>query len=67
MQKKMVLGQELFESIPLHIYELKYKENIYELEDHVEEETLNLNLLPKLGFTRKIIFISFPNHLLENV
>jgi hypothetical protein len=62
MQKKMVMGRELFESIPLHSYELNY-----ELEDHVGEEALSLNLPLKLGLVRKISLASFPNHLLERI
>ncbi len=36
------------------------------MEDHVGEEALNSNLLPKLGFEGKILHASFPNHLLDN-
>jgi hypothetical protein len=67
MQNKMVLKGELFESIPSHIYELNYEENIHELKDHVGEEALNLNLPPMLRAIRKIIFASFPCHMLESV
>jgi len=63
MQKKMVRGWELFENILLHIHELNCEKVIYELEDHVGEEALSLNLSPKLGFV-KINLVSFPNHLL---
>jgi hypothetical protein len=35
MQNKMVPKHTLFESILMHIQTLNYKENIYELEDHV--------------------------------
>jgi hypothetical protein len=65
--KKMVLGRELFKNIPLHIYELICEKCIYELEDHVGEEALSLNLSPKLELIRKILLASFPNHLLKNV
>jgi hypothetical protein len=44
---------KLFKSIPLHVQELNYKENIYELEDHVGEVAPNSNLSPKLGPTKK--------------
>jgi hypothetical protein len=49
----------------LHSYELNYEKDIYELEDHVWEEALSLNLPLKLGLVRKIILASFPNHLLK--
>jgi uncharacterized protein YqhQ len=53
----MVPKHELFESIPLHIQELNYGKNVYEQEDHVEENTFTSNLLLKLGLA--ILFISF--------
>jgi hypothetical protein len=59
MQEKMVLGQRLFKSIPLHNYELNYEKCIYELEDHVGEKTLSLNLLPKLGLVKNIYSCKF--------
>ncbi len=59
MQRKMVPKHELFENIPLHIQELNYGENVYEQEDHVEENAFTLNLLPKLRLAT--LFISFPN------
>jgi hypothetical protein len=61
VQEKMVLKRELLKSIPLHIQEQNFGEDIYELEDHVWEEVLSSNLLPKLGLVRKILFTSFPN------
>ncbi len=64
VQRKMVPKHELFESISLHIQELNYGENVYEQEDHVEENAFTLNLLPKLGLAT--LFISFPNCPLEN-
>jgi hypothetical protein len=45
---------------------LNCEKGVYELGDHVGEEALNLNLLPKLGFTKKNPHVSFPNCLLEN-
>jgi hypothetical protein len=56
----------LHEIIPLHDPKLNYKEGVYELGDHVGEEALNLDLLPKL---KLIIFfppIGFPSCLIEN-
>jgi len=41
--KKMVPKHKLPKSIPLHIQELNYKANVYELEDHVGEERLSIN------------------------
>jgi hypothetical protein len=61
----MVPKHELFESIPLHVQKLNC-EDVYELKDHVGEEELSLNLLPKLGLTKIIFLISFPSRLLEN-
>jgi hypothetical protein len=45
---------KLLESIPMHVQKLNYKENIYELDDHVGEVAPNPNLLPKLGPTKKL-------------
>jgi len=36
------------------------------LEDHVGEKTLSLNLLLKLGFTKKTFLVSFPSRLLKS-
>ncbi len=66
VQEIMVLKYELFKSILIHVQGLNYGESIYELEDHVGEETLNSNLPFKLGPINWIILIGFPNHLLEN-
>jgi len=63
----MVPKHELLESIPLHAQKLNYETNIYEWEDHVGEEGWSLNWSPKLGFTKKIPFASFCNHLLKDV
>jgi hypothetical protein len=43
------------------------EEVVYELEIHVGEEALSLNLTPNLGLVKKIPLTSFPNHLLKNV
>jgi hypothetical protein len=42
----MVPKHELLENIPLHIRELNYEQNVYELEDHVGEKALSLNFTP---------------------
>jgi hypothetical protein len=44
----MLPGHKLFESIPLHVQKLNCEKGVYELEDHIGEEALNSNLLPKL-------------------
>ncbi len=54
------------ENIPLHVQELNYKEGVYELEDQVGEEAWGLDLLPKLGLIKKLLFANFPSHLLKN-
>jgi hypothetical protein len=48
-------------------WRIKLQKNIYELGDNVGEKALNLNMSPKLGFTKKIPFTSFPNCLLKNI
>jgi hypothetical protein len=58
MQKIMVPKCELFKSIPLHVQGLNYGEGVYELEDYVEEETLNSNL-PKAWTHKKNSFCKF--------
>jgi hypothetical protein len=63
----MVLKHELLENIILHIQELNYKKNIYELEYHVGKEALNSNLPPNFGPTKKIHLVGFFNCLLKNV
>ncbi len=65
MQGKMVPKCELFKNTPLHIQKLNYKESIYELDDHVREETLSSNLLLKLGLAKKTP-TSFFNCLLKS-
>jgi hypothetical protein len=47
--------------------ELKHKEGLYELGDHVGEEALNLNLPLKLESIRKYLFACFSNCLLKNI
>jgi hypothetical protein len=56
----------LHEIIPLHDPKLNYREGVYELEDHVGEEALNLDLLPKLRLIKKFPPIGFPSCLIEN-
>jgi hypothetical protein len=63
----MMLEHELLESILLHIQELNYKKDIYELENHVGEKTLNSNLPLKLGPAKQIPLASFLNCLLKSV
>ncbi len=66
MQEKMVPKRKMSESISLRAQGQNYKANIYELEDHVGENGLNLNWLTKLGFAKKTPFVSFHNCLLKN-
>jgi hypothetical protein len=49
---KMVPKCELFENIPLHFQKLNYKKDIYELNDHVGEKALSLNLLLKFSLEK---------------
>ncbi len=51
----------------LHIQGLNYGKGVYELEDHVGQEALSLNLLPKFGLIKKMPPTCFPNHFLKNV
>jgi hypothetical protein len=67
VQEKMVPKHKLFKSIPLHVQKLNCGVSVYELEDHVGEKTLNLQLPPKLGLTKKTPLIGFPSCLLENI
>jgi hypothetical protein len=64
VQEKMVLKRKLLKSIPLHIQEFFFREDIYELEDHVGEEVSRSKLSPKLGLIRKFLLTGFPNCLL---
>ncbi len=59
VQRKMVPKHELLENIPLHIQKLNYEKSVYELEDHVGEMALSLNLLLKLGPAKRTILASF--------
>ncbi len=45
---------------------LNYGINVCELEDRVGEKGWNSNWLTELGFTKKTLLTSFPNHLLES-
>jgi hypothetical protein len=67
MQRKMVPKCELLESISLHVQEQNCQEGVYELEDHVGEMALSLNLLPKLGLAKRTPLANFPSHLLKGV
>ncbi len=58
---------KLFKITALHIEEQNCGKGVYELEDHIVEEALSLNLMPKFGHVRKILHVGFLNHLLENV
>jgi hypothetical protein len=67
VQEKMLPKCVLLDSILLHIQGLNYKEDVYELENHVGQGALSSNLFLKLGPMKRIPFIGFPNCLLENV
>jgi hypothetical protein len=54
----MVQEHKLFKNIPLHVQGLNCGEGVYELEDHVGEETLSSNLLLELGSIKRIIRVS---------
>ncbi len=62
----MIFEHKLFKSFSLHVQELNCEKVFNELEVHVGEEA-SLNLMPNLGFIRKILLTSFSNHLLENI
>ncbi len=62
----MVLKGKLLESIPLHIQKLNYGKGVCELEAHVGEKALSLNLLPKFGPSKKTIPANFPSSLLQS-
>jgi hypothetical protein len=49
VQEKMVPKHELLENVSPHVQELNYRKNFYELEDHVREEALSLDLPLKFG------------------
>ncbi len=57
----------LLEIIFLYFQGLNCRKDIYELEDHFGEESLNSNLLLKFKPIKKIPPTSFPNRLLESV
>jgi len=63
----MVLEHVLLKIILLHIQGLHCGEGIFDMEDHVGQEALSSNLLPKLEFVKKYPPTSFPNHLLKIV
>jgi hypothetical protein len=67
----MVSKCKLLESIPLHIQKLNYVKGIYELENHVGEEVLSLDLPPNPNpnpkLVKTILPIGFPSRLLESV
>ncbi len=56
---------ELLESISLHVQKLNCQEGVYELEDHVGEMALSLNLLPKLGLAKITPLTNYFSHLLK--
>jgi hypothetical protein len=65
--KKFDLIMQIAREYSLARLKLNYRKGIYELEDHVGEEALNLNLLPKVKLVTKIPFTSFPSCLVENI
>jgi hypothetical protein len=50
----------MLEIIFLHVQGLNCWKGVYELEDHVGQEALNLNLLLKLGPIKKFLLQVFP-------
>jgi hypothetical protein len=62
----MVQEHEMLENVSLHVQKINYEEDLYELEDCVGEEALNLNLPLKLGLVKRIIPTLFFSHLLKN-
>ncbi len=59
--------RKLLESIPLHVRKLNCRGNVYEVEYHVGEKALNMQLPPKLGLAKKSPFVGFPSCMLENI
>jgi hypothetical protein len=57
--REMVLEHVLFKIILLRIQGLHCGEGIFDLEDHVEQEALSSNLLPKIGFVKKFLLQVF--------
>ncbi len=66
MQEKMV-PKGMLKNIFLHIQKLYCGEGVYELEDHVGQETLNSNLMLMLGLVNIIHPTSFFNCMLASV
>jgi len=56
VKRNMVPKCKLFKNVPLHIRELNYEKNVCELEDHVGEEALNLNLPPKPSLAKNFFY-----------
>jgi hypothetical protein len=50
----MIFEHKLLKRLSLHVQELNCEFIFNELEVHVGEEALSLNLTPNLGFVRKI-------------
>jgi hypothetical protein len=63
----MVPKRKLLESIPLHVRKLNCRGNVYEVEYHVGEKALNMQLPPKLGLAKKSPLVGFPSCMLENI
>jgi hypothetical protein len=57
--REMVLEHVLFKIIFLHIQGLHCREGIFDLEDHVGQEALSSNLLPKIRFVKKFLLQVF--------
>jgi hypothetical protein len=64
VQREMVPKCKLLKSISLHVQNLNYRKNVYELNDHVGEEALSLSLLLKLKLAKRTPPTSFHNCLL---
>jgi hypothetical protein len=57
--ENMVPKHKLLKSIPLHGQGLNYGACVYELDDHVGENGLNLNWSTKLGLAKKLFLQVF--------
>jgi len=66
VQDKMMPKCELLNNTSLHVQKLNYRKGIYELDDHVGEKTLSLDLLLKFRLAKKPHPTSFSNCLLES-
>jgi len=66
VQGKMVPKCESLKNIPLGIGKLNYEENVYEEDDHVGEEALNLNLPPNLKLVKRSSITRFPICMLQS-